>query len=112
MCDAEFSRYYYLINKSTHNDNEPEELTDNLLEDNSLCSPVNYPKTLPLLSSKENLHSRKGPFVLKYHVDNKHKYPEQYVHHLLFLFCSFRDESPLLPECDETYTRKLIEQMS
>lgn len=110
MCDTEFLRYYYLISKSTHNDNEPEELTDNLLEDNSLCSPVNYPKTLPLLSSKEKLHIRKGPFVLRYHLHNKHKYPGQYVHHLLLLFCPFRDESPLLSECDGTYKSKLIEQ--
>ena len=53
MCYAEFLRYYYLIYKSGHNDNQPEELTDNLLEDNSLCSPVNHPKTLPLMSSKK-----------------------------------------------------------
>ena len=33
MCYAEFLRYYYLIYKSIHNDNQPEELTDNLLED-------------------------------------------------------------------------------
>ena len=51
MCYVEFLRYYYLIYKSIHNDNQPEELTDNLLEDNSLCSPVNYPKILPLMSS-------------------------------------------------------------
>ena len=82
---------------------QPEELTDNLLEDNSLCSPVNYPKNLPLMSSKEKLHCRKVPFVLRYHVPNNHKYPEQYAHHLLFLFYPIRDESVLLPECDGTY---------
>ena len=41
MCYAEFLRYYYLIYKFIHNDNQPEELADNLLEDNSYCSPVN-----------------------------------------------------------------------
>ena len=41
MCYAEVLRYYYLIYKSMHNDNQPEELTDNLLEDNSYFSPVN-----------------------------------------------------------------------
>ena len=41
---------------------------------------------------------------------NKHKYQEQYAHHLLFLFYLFRDESALLAECDGMYTSKLIEQ--
>ena len=76
MCYAEFLRYYYLIYESVHNENQPEELTDNLLEDNSLCSPVNYPKILPLMSSKEKLHCLKVSFVLRYHVPNKHKYSE------------------------------------
>ena len=49
--------------------NQPEELTDNLLEDNDL----KYPKIVPLMSSKKNLHCRKVPFVLRYHVPNKHK---------------------------------------
>ena len=110
LCYPEFLRYYYLIYKSRHNDNQPEELTDNLLEANSSCSPVNYPKILSLMSSKEKLHSRKVPYVLEYHVPNKHKYPEQYAHHLLFLFYPFRDEPPLLSECDGAYNSKLIEQ--
>ena len=104
MCYAEFLRYYYLIYKSIHNDNQPEELTDNLVEDNSPCSPVNYPKIVPLMSSKEKLYCRKVPYVLRYHVPDKHKYPEQYVHHLLFLFYPFQDESALLSEYDGTYT--------
>ena len=41
---------------------------------------------------------------------DKHNYPEQYAHHLLFLFYPFRDESDLLSEYDGTYTSKLIEQ--
>ena len=86
MCYVEFLRYYYLIYKSIHNDNQPEELTDNLLEDNSLCSPVNYPKILPLMSSKEKLHCCKVPFVLRYHLPNKPKYPEQYAHHLQLFY--------------------------
>ena len=110
LCYPEFLRYYSLIYKSRHNDNQPEELTDHLLEANSPCSPVNCPKILSLTSSKEKLHSRKVPYVLGYHAPNKHKYPEQYAHHLLFLFYPFRDESPLLSECDGTYTSKLIEQ--
>ena len=41
MCYTEFLRYYCLIYKSVHNDNQPEKLTDNLLED------INYHKILP-----------------------------------------------------------------
>ena len=106
MCYAEFLRYYYLIYRSIHNDNQPEELTDNLVEDNSPCSPVNYPKILPLMSSREKLYRRKMLYVLRYHVSDKHKYPEEDVHHLLFLFYPFRDESALLSEYDRTYTSK------
>ena len=62
------------------------------------------------MSSKEKLHCRKVPFVLRYHVPNKYKYPEQHAHHLLSLFYPFQDESTLLSECDGIYTSKLIEQ--
>ena len=89
-----------------HNGNQPEELKDNLLQNNSLCSPVNYPKILPFMSSKEKLHCRKVPFVLRYHVPNKYKYPEQHAHHLLSLFYPFQDESTLLSECGGIYTSK------
>ena len=41
---------------------------------------------------------------------NKHRYPEQYAHHLLFLFYPFRDEPVLFSKQDGTYTSKLIEQ--
>ena len=56
MCYTEFLRYYYLICKSIHHENQPNELTDNLLEENSVCIPVNYLKILPLMISKEKLH--------------------------------------------------------
>lgn len=39
MCYAEFLQYYYLIDKSEYNDNQPDEQRDNLLEDDSFCSP-------------------------------------------------------------------------
>ena len=41
---------------------------------------------------------------------NKHKYPKQYAHDLVFLFYPFWDKSALLSECDETFTSKIIEQ--
>ena len=40
MCYTEFLRYCYEIYKSVHNENQPKELTDNLLEDHSFCSLI------------------------------------------------------------------------
>ena len=54
MCSTEFLRCYYLFYKSIHSDNQPEEVTDNLLEGNSLCSPLSYPKILSLMSIRKN----------------------------------------------------------
>ena len=45
------------------NANQPKELTDNLLGDNSRYCPVNYPNILTLISSKEKLYCCKVPFV-------------------------------------------------
>ena len=39
---------------------------------------------------------RKVQRVLHYHVSNKHRFPEKYVYHLLFLFYPFCSESELL----------------
>lgn len=55
-------------------------LNDDLLEFNHAdCS---YPKLIPLMSSKETLQCRKVKAVLRYHVPNKNKNPEEYAHHL------------------------------
>ena len=49
MCYTEFLRYYYLICKSIHHENQPNELT-------IIYILVNYLKILPLMISKEKLH--------------------------------------------------------
>lgn len=49
MCYTEFLRYYYLICKSIHHENQPNELT-------IIYIPVNYLKILPVMISKEKLH--------------------------------------------------------
>ena len=57
----------------------------------------------------EKLKFRKVRAVLRYHQPNRQKNFEQYAHHLLFTFFSFRDEAYLkssyfleyiLPSCD------------
>ena len=57
---------------------------------------VCFPVSLPLMSSKEKLKCRKIRSVLRYHVPNKHKFPEKYSHHLLFMYYPFRSEAELL----------------
>ena len=47
------------------------------------------------MSSNEKLKCRKVPYVLKYHVPNKHTHPEEYAYHMLFMFFPFRDENEL-----------------
>ena len=47
------------------------------------------------MSSNEKLKCHKVPYVLKYHVPNKHIHPEEYAHHMLFMFFPFRDENEL-----------------
>ena len=68
-------------------------MNENILEDNhKLCD---YPSTIPLMSSKEKLKCSKVKSVLRYHVPNRHKNPEKYAHHILFMFYPFRNESEL-----------------
>ena len=48
--------------------------------------------------------------MLRYHVPNRHKKPEQYAHHLLFMFFPFRKESEL---CSSgSYMEKLRESQA
>lgn len=66
MCYAEFLQYYYyLIYNSVHNGNQPKDLTDNLLEDSSLCSPVIYSKVLPLMSTKVETALPQSPICIE-----------------------------------------------
>ena len=95
FCFAEFLRYYYLASgESKENDYQPKILQDDLIEHNHV-SENNYPKQIPLMSSNDELKCRKVPYVLKYHVPNKHTHPEEYAHHMLFMFFPFRDENEL-----------------
>ena len=108
MCFAEFLRYCSLRNCHHNSDSQPIELTEELLEE-SLPSSDLYPKVLPIMGSKENLYCRKFPFVLRYHVPNKYKYPEKYAYHLLILFYPFLKEFELNSRNNLTYTEKLFD---
>ena len=45
------------------------------------------------MSSKGKLKCREVSFVLHFHVPNKELFPEEYTHHLLFLYFPFRNEA-------------------
>ena len=104
ICYAEFLAYYYVDYNyiKVTNDCQPTVLT--YFSENLECS---YPKTIPLMSSKKTLKCRNSKCVLRYHVPNKHIRPEEYAHHLLFMFYPFRDESDLL--LDSSYVKKFGE---
>ena len=92
ICVAEFLSYYYVHCKSkeeAENDNQPVVLDDKLM--NLQHSATHQNKTISLMSSNEKLKRRKVRAVLRYHVPNPNRNPEQYAHHLLFSFYPFRD---------------------
>ena len=82
-------------------------LHDKLSEANHSTTD-SYPDVL-ILSSGERLHYRKVELVLRYHLPNKFKDPEGYAHHLLLMFCSFRDECELKVGRPSSYSSKLSE---
>ena len=95
FCFAEFLRCYYLASgESKDNDYQPKILQDDLIEYNHVLQN-NYPKQIPLMSSNEKLKLRKVPYVLKYHTLDKHTHPEEYAHHMLFMYFPLRDENEL-----------------
>ena len=76
--------------KYKENNYQPEELDDASISDMSNIGYA-YPKQIKLLSN-EKLRCRKIPYVFQYYVPNKETSPEEYAHHMLFLYYPFRDE--------------------
>ena len=94
FCYAEFLRSCYLaLNaKFKENDYQPEELVDELMEGIHNIDHI-YPKVIPLMSSKEKLKCQKIPFVLQFYVPNQQTQPEEYAHHMLFMYYPFRNKN-------------------
>ena len=88
------------------NDSQPTVLDEDF---NTVAPDFNsLPATLPLMSSKEKLKCRKIRQVLRYRrAPNIDLYPEEYAHHMLFLFYPFRNENELFSE--NSYRQKLAE---
>ena len=107
LCYAEFLAYYVLDAKKhveVENDCRPEVLLDDYENSNPLCS---YPKSVPLMSSKEKLKRRNVKRVVRYHTPNPVSNAEAYAHHLMMLFLPFRQESDLLCQTSNCYVAKL-----
>ena len=47
--------------------------------------------------------------IFRYHIPNQTTHPEEYVHHTLFMFFPFRNESDLNATVSRTYSEKLLE---
>lgn len=107
MCFSHFVKRYQLSKKLDDNDCQPNELKDELIEGNHCCIE-GFPKVINL-GKNEKLVCRKVDFVLRYHVPNEYKFPEQYAHHLLFMFFPFRSESELKSSNPPSYLAKLNE---
>lgn len=108
MCYATFCANYVLDTKKTidNNDWQPVVLDETVNETNH--DDLSFPKSVPLMSSKEKLKCRKVPKVLRYYTPNQHKFPEKYAHHILMLFYPFRSEETDL-KLSDSYVLKLNE---
>ena len=107
FCLAEFIGYCYLSQYSKYNENgyQTKEHPDEVVE-SSHNIEHKYPRYIPLLSSKEKCH--KITFVLQFPVPNKVTQPEEYAHHLLFMYYPVRDEK-LKSDNPATYCNKFID---
>ena len=73
--------------------------------ENNHASDIHYPSSIPIMSANEKLKCRKVPYVLMYRVPNQHAHPEEYAHHLLFMYFPFRNENEL--KLNNSYAEKL-----
>ena len=110
MSYAEFLSNYSLENLKTnqYNGSQPE-ILDDLLRSSKSVEQSDLPKSFPLMSSKESLKLRKEKCILRYHIPNQTTQPEEYAHHMLFMFFPFRNESDLKATVSRTYSQKLLE---
>ena len=54
-----------------------------------------YPKVIPLMSPKKKLKCRKVPYAFQFYVPNQQTQPEEYAHHMFFMYYPFRSENDL-----------------
>lgn len=110
FCFEEFVTHYAIhksgeIN-SVNGDYQPHLLPDTLLESNH---DSQYPNIIKLMNCNEKMKCRKVQRVFRYHVPNKHRYPEKYAQHLQLLFYPLRSGIELLG-VNKTYQLQLRDE--
>ena len=99
MCLAEFAAYYYKPYKcdsDEQNDNQPNILPDDFLENQTCQIPVGFPQTIKLMTKNETMKCRKVKAIIRVHKPQKALNPEKYFHHLLMLCLPWRNETDLI----------------
>ena len=92
LCFVSFAKNYQLLPKQTDIHSQPNELSDEVIEENhSLTNNHSYPK-MKRSTTGGKLRCLEVEFFLKYHCPNQHNDPEVYAHHLLFMFHLFRSK--------------------
>ena len=110
FCFEEFVTHYAIhksgeIN-SVNGDYQPHLLPDTLLESNH---DSQYPNIIKLMNCNEKMKCRKVQRVFRYHVPNKHRYPEKYAQHLQLLFYPLRSGIELFG-VNKTYQLQLRDE--
>ena len=110
FCFEEFVAHYALYKSGEINlvngDYQPHLLPDMLLESNH---DSQYPNIIKLMNRNEKMKCRKVQRVFRYHVPNKHRFPEKYAQHLQLLFYPLRSEIELLG-VNKTYQLQLRDE--
>ena len=90
-------------------DYQSEKLLHELVEE-SHNSKVNYQNVIRLMSSKEKIKCYEVSALLKFHIPNRHNYPEEYCPSMLSLLFSFQNDSELRDGHPRSYSQKLADQ--
>ena len=68
-----------------------------------------YPKLIPLMSSKEKLKWHTFLFALQFYIQNQQTQPEEYAHHMLFMYYPFGNENDIKSGNPQTHSNNLRE---
>ena len=108
FCFEEFVAHYALnkLINSVNGDYQPHLLPDMLLESNH---DSQYPNIIKLMNCNKKMKCREVQRVFRYHVPNKHRFPDKYALHLHLLFYPLRSEIELLG-VNKTYQLQLRDE--
>ena len=104
MSSREFAVYYYKSYRTieNENDNQPQILTNELLESQLQQPSTELPSKFKLMTREQTMHCRKVKSVIRYHKPNMITEPERYFHHLL-IFSHGAENQNLLATMEHTH---------